>query len=111
MRVIIEQDFLCNLCKLKTWLDKPITLELEHKDGDRNNNIRENLECLCPNCHSYTPTWRGRNINRKKITDDEMIAAIETTSSLRQALISLGMSDKGGNYIRAKRLSEKNGGF
>jgi hypothetical protein len=50
----------CQSCMLNIWLDKPITLELEHIDGNRFNNSEENLLLLCPNCHSYTPTWRRR---------------------------------------------------
>lgn len=48
----------CESCNLETWLDKPITLELEHIDGDRTNNVYTNLKLLCPNCHAQTPTWR-----------------------------------------------------
>lgn len=54
----------CEKCGLEVWLDNPITLEIHHKDGDRSNNTLENLMLLCPNCHSYTPNWRGRG--RKK---------------------------------------------
>ena len=50
----------CECCGLTEWLNKPITLEVHHKDGDRTNNSLDNLELLCPNCHSYTPNWRGR---------------------------------------------------
>jgi thermostable 8-oxoguanine DNA glycosylase len=46
-RVFSEQNFCCNSCKLSTWMNKPIPLELEHKDGDTTNNVRENLEGLC----------------------------------------------------------------
>jgi len=38
-------------------------LEINHIDGDAHNNTRENLEVLCPNCHSLTPNYRG--LNRK----------------------------------------------
>lgn len=48
----------CEECKNTEWLGKPITLELEHTDGDRTNNLYTNLKLLCPNCHSQTPTWR-----------------------------------------------------
>lgn len=64
MRVIVEQNAACNHCGLTHWRDQRITLELEHKDGDNSNNARENLEALCPNCHSLTPTWRGRKNKR-----------------------------------------------
>jgi DNA-directed RNA polymerase subunit M/transcription elongation factor TFIIS len=48
----------CERCKLSEWLSVPITLELEHVDGDNSNNEHDNLKLLCPNCHSQTPTWR-----------------------------------------------------
>jgi hypothetical protein len=35
--------------------------ELEHKDGNSENNDPENLEWICPNCHSQTDTYKGKN--------------------------------------------------
>lgn len=58
--LIDAREHRCESCKLETWLTKPITLELEHCDGDRWNNCDENLKLLCPNCHSQTKTWRRR---------------------------------------------------
>jgi len=40
---------------------KKTPLEVEHKDGNYKNNIEENLELLCPNCHSLTSTYKGAN--------------------------------------------------
>jgi len=50
----------CSRCHLSIWLGQPISLELEHKDGNHQNNNLDNLEILCPNCHSQTPTYRKR---------------------------------------------------
>jgi hypothetical protein len=50
----------CEKCNLTEWFDKPIPLELEHKDGNRYNYDEENLLLLCCNCHAQTPTWRRR---------------------------------------------------
>lgn len=58
--LIKERGHKCEECNLTHWLNKPITLELEHIDGDRTNPSKSNLKLLCPNCHSYTPTWRRK---------------------------------------------------
>lgn len=42
------------------WLNKPLTLHLDHKDGNHTNNEPENLRFLCPNCHQQTPTWGNK---------------------------------------------------
>jgi len=41
-----------------------IPLEVNHKDGDHTNNAEENLELICPNCHSLTSTYRSLNKGR-----------------------------------------------
>ena len=56
---IIERK--CNNCNKKTWLNKPIPIELHHKDGNHLNNELLNLELLCPNCHALTDNYRGKN--------------------------------------------------
>ena len=56
-----QQNHKCAKCGISDWNNRPIVLELEHKDGNSNNNLRDNLECLCPNCHSQTPTYKNRN--------------------------------------------------
>ncbi len=50
----------CERCTLENWLGEPINLEIHHIDGDRTNNELENLQLLCPNCHSVTPNFRNR---------------------------------------------------
>lgn len=51
----------CDCCGLETWLGNPIPLELHHKDGDRTHNELSNFELLCPNCHAFTDSYRGKN--------------------------------------------------
>jgi len=41
-----------------------VPIELEHIDGNWQNNRLQNLTLLCPNCHSLTPTFRGLNRGR-----------------------------------------------
>ena len=54
----------CEHCQNTEWLGQPIPLEVHHKDGNKNNNILDNLELLCPNCHALTDTYRGKNIKK-----------------------------------------------
>lgn len=54
----------CSECGLTTiWNGKPITLQLDHINGIHNDNRIENLRIVCPNCHSQTDTFCGRNFN------------------------------------------------
>lgn len=53
--------YACATCGISDWAGKPITLELEHKNGDSEDNSPENLCLLCPNCHSQTPTYKAKN--------------------------------------------------
>lgn len=55
----------CEICNIDSWLGNKLVLELDHIDGDHNNNNLSNLRILCPNCHSQTDTFRGRNIGKK----------------------------------------------
>ncbi|KKM88814.1 hypothetical protein LCGC14_1254960 [marine sediment metagenome] len=49
----IGVEHVCVECDLKPeWKGKSITLEVDHKDGQYWNNLQENLQFLCPNCHS-----------------------------------------------------------
>lgn len=50
----------CNRCGLTEWMGEPIPLELHHKDGDNLNNNLDNLEIICPNCHTFTDGYRNR---------------------------------------------------
>jgi Zn finger protein HypA/HybF involved in hydrogenase expression len=51
----------CYECEITDWMGEPISLQLHHKDGDRCNNLIENLTILCPNCHSQTPSFAGKS--------------------------------------------------
>ena len=109
-RVIEEQEGKCNKCGLSEWLGEPLVLEIDHKDGCSDNNSRRNLEGICPNCHSLTPTWRGRNKRAKKangVSDEEIANAIVKMGNVRQALLFVGMAAKGGNYRRATRIKKE----
>lgn len=102
------KEYKCEKCECSgEWLGEEIILELDHIDGDRSNNELENLRFLCPNCHSQTSTFRGRNINGvKKVTDEEIKIAITSSKNIRQTLIKVGLAPKGANYKRVNKIIE-----
>ena len=59
--LLLTREHICTNCKLTTWLGNEIPLESHHKDGNYKNNKEENLELLCPTCHSITDNYKWRN--------------------------------------------------
>lgn len=98
----------CENCGLTDWLGEPIKLEVHHKNGDRSNNELENLQLLCPNCHSYTPTFTRKN-SKITIPEENFVQALQESRSIRQALLLLDLTPSGRNYDRAYELIEKYG--
>lgn len=99
-------EYKCNKCGIKDWNNKNITLEIEHKDGNSWNNKENNLELLCPNCHSQTLTFRKKGINvpKKQITDNEILEQLKNCTNINQVLINLKLSNSGGNYKRVHKI-------
>ena len=66
-RLIDEKLILneCYECHLKDWKGKFISLQLDHINGIRTDNRLENLRILCPNCHSQSSTYAGKNKHKK----------------------------------------------
>ncbi len=58
-------DNRCQRCGVSEWHGAPLALELHHINGVRQDNRLENLTLLCPNCHSQTDSWGGRNRERR----------------------------------------------
>lgn len=76
----------CECCGSTDWMGKPINLQLHHINGDNTDNRLENLQILCPNCHSYTDNYCGKNqklnIKDKDIPKKRTYIDIELLQSL-----------------------------
>lgn len=100
-----ERPYQCEQCGISSWLGKDIQLQVHHIDGDKTNNTRQNLQILCPNCHSQTENWCNQKTS--KVTDEEFIQALNNTPNIHCACKELGISPNQSNYKRAKKLLEK----
>lgn len=80
----------CENCGISEWNGSPLVLDLDHINGIRDDNRRENLRFLCPNCHSQTPTWKNKNRNSKRLSCGEKPNYIKTPRS--KTLIQLGLN-------------------
>ena len=98
----------CENCGRTTWFNEDIPLEVHHIDGDCLNNELCNLKLLCRNCH-FIVTKKQEAKRENKVSDEAFVLALKRNCSIRQALIELGLSPKGGNYTRAYKLIDKFG--
>ena len=55
-------EYKCNICGINSWNNKELSLQLDHINGVNNDHRLENIRFLCPNCHSQTDTYAGKNI-------------------------------------------------
>lgn len=89
-RFIEVSEYKCNCCGIFEWQNKPLTLQLDHINGNHMDCRFENLRLLCPSCHSQTITYAGRQQWANVIvTDDEFIIALKCNSTIRKALQSV----------------------
>ena len=94
----------CECCGITDWNGKEICFELHHIDGDELNNNLDNLQILCPNCHSQTDNYRNRNSKKEnsklKFTkfNEEIVNEIKKIASSK---------DKTTKKVKAKKTVVK----
>lgn len=101
------KEYKCEKCKRTEWEGQPIPLQLHHVNGDRSDNRLENLQVLCPNCHSQTENFSGRKIKKNKkcsmpktkvnktnIPVDKLIESFKKHGNFKSVSKEFGVSDK-----------------
>lgn len=67
---LIRADLMLDVCSEcgqgPSWNGKPLTLHLDHKNGDHNDNRIDNLRILCPHCHQQTPTFGAKKQTQER---------------------------------------------
>ncbi len=76
-----EQKGKCLWCEFDTWNGKRICLEMDHIDGNKENEQRKNLRLLCPNCHAQTDTYKSKN---KKCLGGVKVAALVLETNIER---------------------------
>lgn len=97
----------CEKCSCSEWNGFPMPLELHHVDGNHYNNSFENLQIICPNCHSLEPSFTSSSKVKRKLTVPQITEAIQTSLNIREACSKLGLQGKGGNYATIKNYMSK----
>lgn len=64
--LVREVGWICQVdgCGVSQWLGKPAPIQLDHIDGNPDNNSRSNLRLICAMCHAQTTTYSGKNVGK-----------------------------------------------
>jgi 5-methylcytosine-specific restriction endonuclease McrA len=101
----------CNNCGISEWDGKDISLHLDHINGICDDNRVENLRLLCPNCHSQTPTYGGKNVKDRiakiKCTEcDNTVSRDNKSGKCYDCYLKRGKSVKLKKYGTVKNTKE-----
>jgi Zn finger protein HypA/HybF involved in hydrogenase expression len=65
----LKWPYECKECGISEWRGQKLALQLDHINGINNDHRETNLRFLCPNCHSLTETYCGKNVPKKEKTN------------------------------------------
>lgn len=69
LKILVQtgyKEYKCECCGISEWNDKPISLQLHHINGNHKDNSLENIQILCPNCHTQTDNYGSKNTVEKR---------------------------------------------
>ena len=99
------KKYCCEECGVSNWNNKPIRLELHHKNGINDDDRLENLQLLCPNCHSQTDNFRALNISHVEKTKNKRIRKKKLCPICEEKEIKLSSNMCRECYEKLRRLS------
>ena len=109
-RRLIKEGLLenkCSICGITTWQNEKIVCHLDHINGVNDDNRIENLRMLCPNCHSQTDTWTGRNKSYKRKDNHCIDCGTKVRYESTRCVECSNKARKGVPFDRRKRSSKK----
>ena len=99
----------CQKCGISEWNGQPLVMQYHHIDGNHSNNTLENVVLLCPNCHSQTENYKGKN--KLKIEKQKKIKAIieliPQCTSINDVIQKLNLNTNG-NYKLIRTILKQN---
>lgn len=102
-RILFEQDYVCDICRCEpVWNGSPLNFHLDHINGDRKDNTRQNLRMICPNCHSQTETY----CRSYKIADAKIEEQIINGLNNYQICQHLGINTSANSYRRLNKIRD-----
>jgi len=75
--VFREQSGKCAICGIFDWQGKKLSFHFHHKDRNKNNHSRKNVEFICPNCHTQTENYGNKNLTNEE--KDRLVSKIRMT--------------------------------
>jgi hypothetical protein len=71
--LIEQRGYACEICAISEYNNKPLMLQVDHINGDATNNFPDNLQLICPNCHSQTESYAGANRGKGRISRRKVV--------------------------------------